>query len=243
MSRTLDLLLIALVLGLAWWLFGRREATDASVGVAAPVRAAAPAGPPGPTLPEPTAPAGPGTLAWSVDDPTLLAHPALVFVLAEAGTARLAALDVDFAPDGVRASATLGARPSALGIALALPTLEVLAWVPLAPASDGATLGAGDEQPWSLVESPLRLADRLHRVSLEAVDRDGLGVEDAKLHWPNAGRGGPLSADSVELLLDLHGKALLPRRAGNTVLVTSARGHARVSDPMDGMRVVLESPR
>jgi hypothetical protein len=130
------------------------------------------------------------------------------------------------AADG-RVMARFSPGQRALGIALVHPTLEVLAWIPLDPAT-----GAPEE-------TPVRLGERLARIALVVHDADGHAVDDARLSLWTAAGARTLEGVSLPLPTDADGKVLVPRRAGVRVTVHSALGSATVDDPVDGQTVQL----
>lgn len=236
MSRSFDLLLVLLVAGLAWWLFGRGSSQAAAPPAPAPTVHVEPrtdaSVAPAPGEEEAAPGAAPNALQWRVDDPTLAAHPALAFVVArdgDGGLERLSPVPGD-APGILRTA--VRARPRALGVALARDTTEVLAWLPIAAAPrDGA---------WWPEEPTVRLATWVHAVALVVVAPDGVTIVDAELHLPTRRPQSALEPRDAPLVRDGAGRVLLPRHAGVTLDVVGARGSARVVDPEDGMRVTLK---
>jgi hypothetical protein len=232
MSRSFDVLLVALVGGLGWWLFDRDGRPLKQVGDAPPTRAVELPAPPPPASPAGGEPVpappqqAPVTVTWAVDDPALLAHPSFQLVVVEATTGRLVPLAWDRAPDG-RVSCTFAAGQRAVGLALVHPALEVLAWIPL-----DATSGLPEELP-------VRLAERFARIAFDVRDADGQVVHDARLSACGAAAARTLDGAPAALPSDADGKVLVPRRAGVCIDVWSARGTATVDEPVDGRTVQL----
>lgn len=232
MSRSFDVLLVGLVGGLGWWLFARDGRSLEQVGAPPPTRAISE-----PAAPAPLSPTGgqaapltsqtaPVAVTWEVDDPALLTHPSLQLVVVEATTGRLVPLAWQLAPDRCIA-AVLAPGQRALGLAHVHPTLEVLAWIPLDPATHLPD------------ELPLRLGERFARIAFDVRDPDGQVVHDARLSLCSAEPARTLDGAQAGLPVDADGKVLVPTRAGVCIDVRSARGSATVDDPVDGRTVHL----
>jgi len=232
MSRSVDLMLLGLVGGLAWWLFGRDERPldpePAAPGIQGVAELAAPRAPSLGSGEAPPAAPPVASLAviWAVDDAAFLAHPSFQFVVAEASTGRLLPLAWERSADG-RVAAEFGPGQRALGLALVHPTLEVLAWLPL-----DATTRLPEELP-------VRLGERFARIAFDVRDSAGEVVHDARLSLRSAEPARTIDGERASLPVDTDGKVLLPRRRGLCIDVQSARGTATVDEPVDGRVVQL----
>ena len=250
MSRTLDVFLIAIVAGLCWWLFFQRDtgrtevlAADAALAAMEPESRAASAlsaqdtagAPPLPeATPETTQPlpaaTGSGSLEWFVDDVALLQHPQLVMLLQRSDESQWRVLNWQLS--GKRASSgELQAGSYALGVALSLPTAEVLRWFDSVQVVPGAATAASGV--------PLPLGELVQQVAFQVEDAAGASVEDYDVRWPGPAWEHPQSTDPYLMAKGPQGKVLLPRRSNVRVTVIAGGAQVQVGDPIDGQSVQL----
>ncbi|MEZ6018319.1 MAG: hypothetical protein R3F49_24690 [Planctomycetota bacterium] len=239
MSRITDLCLIALVAGLAWWLFWRPASVAAAPPAPPHVRLAnaadrpldpASVGEQRPSGPQVAPSDGLRPLALTADDPAILRHPSLRLVTVSGGSGRLTSLPWRALPEG-GAEVTFQADQRALGLAIGLSNgdLELVAWVPVEAGAP------------KLSESPLQLTGRFERIALDVRDAAGARVpRDAfEVRWPLSRGNNALSEDSLVMPIDSDGCVLVPRRSGLKLLVRWRGVEALVSDPQHGQRVTL----